>query len=271
MNRFYELFYNVSKLSIHEKKVLITLLNKDINSERNDLEKEISLKKNHEKLIKEINEKNNFWRNKLYQTYPFCYDLHSEFQNDDFKKLYSDIETLLKKINLEPVEMIEAGFRRPFYVTQELADFFLHADLGFVSETEVPLNYILWPLLKDRIISKTLASKLFFIYIKKYEFKENDRKYYKAGPEMEKYLRKYLTELEIEDIKEPSFNKYLTDSEDMKRNKEFFNRNKFLFNRTNVLLEKGFIPRSSLTEEQNINLEKYTSILRDVESIIQIY
>jgi cell division protein FtsI/penicillin-binding protein 2 len=57
MNKFHKLLYNVSKLSISEKKVLITLLNKDINSGKVLKEKTKEKPLKNQKLSLSLNEK----------------------------------------------------------------------------------------------------------------------------------------------------------------------------------------------------------------------
>jgi hypothetical protein len=162
--------------------------------------------------------KNNyFWRNKLYKDYP-------SLEEKDYLKVYSYI-ALGKKIldkTFDP-HMQNVGFQKLIYIKQELLNFLLNADLGTykTDNLEVPINYILLPVLDKNIFNIATTSTLFRKYLNKYKFMEGEKIYYRVGPEMDKYLNKQLTELENNTNKP-------------------FNRNKFTFNRINEIVHKLF-------------------------------
>ena len=83
---------------------------------------------------------NSFWRNKLYKKYPFLLS-HIQKRND-LKFLYRDIEKEIEKLK-RATNGENKGFMTLKYISPEFANFFLNADFGNISNTNIPLNYIL--------------------------------------------------------------------------------------------------------------------------------
>jgi hypothetical protein len=169
---------------------------------------------------------NDFWRNKLYRKYPFL--LSHIQQRNDLKSLYRDVEKEIEKIKTESNGK-NSGFDKLQYITPEFSNFFLNADFGNIPDTSVPLNYILWPLLRKGIFTHNLAQKLLSFHLRKYEIREDaetagilyQKIFYTVSPEMNVYLNNSLTDLEKDNIR-------------------VFNRNKFIYKNFSRLIMKGF-------------------------------
>lgn len=101
------------------------------------------------------------------------------------REFYRTVEGQIKQVTttaFKPKKLI--GFNLPSYIAPNLSRFLLQADIGVIPQTQVPLNYILWPVLKENILTQVLATKLLVMYLKKYAFSENGKKYFRAGPDI---------------------------------------------------------------------------------------
>ena len=191
-----------------------------------------------------------FWRNKLYKTYPFARKLQEKFPITNFRKFYGDVEREIKSVTVIPEdrERRAGGFDMPSFIRPELRNFFMYADFGVIPNTEVPLNYILWPIVQKGIMSRALTTKLLVLHMMpKHRFVDDDgKKYFRASPEMELYLNKYLEELELKERGRP---------------KLAFSRHKFVFNRLQAIVNSGFLPQTKLTKPE---LQSYYSLTKNI-------
>ncbi len=96
-----------------------------------------------------------FWRNKLYKTYPFARKLQEKYPITNFRKFYQDVERN-KALRGNGEERV-GSFDMPSFIKPELRNFFTYADFGVISGTEVPLNYILWPILQKELCQDLLV------------------------------------------------------------------------------------------------------------------
>lgn len=185
------------------------------------------------KINKYVCQNNDFWRNRLYKEYPFARNLDTK----NSKKLFQEIESEINNINTLTEEDVNAtGFDTPAYVRPELIEFLLQADLGVVGKNQIPLNYFLHPALRKGILRASMVTSLLVRYLKKYKFVENGKFKYRIGDDMDKYLGKYLKQIEDHDI---AINKPVP-----------FNRNNFIFNRILSAVSKFMFPRNDLTPAQ---------------------
>jgi hypothetical protein len=151
---------------------------------------------------------------------------------------------------------IEKGFGKGIYISEDLYNFLKHGNFGFIPKTEIPLNFLLIPLLEKRILSFDAITNLFLIYIKINKLSEGS--HYKVNSDMEKYLEKYLILLEEQD-------KNMDIPESFK-----FNRHGFRLNRLPELTSQGILQSSSYTKEQEEELKspEIISLLSKIRQII---
>ena len=199
-----------------------------------------------------------FWRNKLYKTYPFARKLQEKYPIGNFRKFYGDVEREIKNIKVIPKDREDrtGGFDMPSFIKPELINFFMYADFGVIPNTQVPVNYILWTIIQKGIMSRALTTKLLFLHmIPKHRFVGDDgKKYLRASPEMEMYLNKYLEELEL---KERGIERF-----DLRgRPKLSFSRHKFVFNRLQAIINPGFLPQTELTKP---TLQLFYSLTKNI-------
>jgi hypothetical protein len=141
----------------------------------------------------------------------------------------------MKEINSQVVDVNNVS--RGLYIREEMIDFLSHANFGFFPGTEIPLNFSFFPLLDLKIFPVVFLTRLFQTYaeVNNLQFSENGKKYYKAGPDMEKYLGNYLDALEEKDREKGEVY-------DAKGNlKPSFNRNRFVFNQHPSIYSYGFV------------------------------
>jgi len=203
------------------------------------------------KINNDVCKNNNFWLRKLYFKYPFSKNLY--FDTSNMKNMYENIEKEInKKFEENSENIIIEEFDKPSFIKSEFADFLLNTNFD-ITYNNIPINFIFYNILKRKIFSYSLANILVNIYLAKYKFVENDGKtYYKVGPEMNKYLDSYLTELENKNIDE----------------KRSFNRNKFQFNKISSIIYSLFI-KKSLTVFENRELSDSIQILKYLKNIIK--
>jgi len=183
-----------------------------------------------------------FWINK--------YPSSVLIEDRDYKKFKKFIALGRKALaNIPDQNFQNSGFGRIRHIKQELVDFLLNADFGDYKSNGivVPLNYILFPLLDNKFLNMASVTKLFTIYLMKYKITANGQKFFQAGPEMNRYLNKQLTELEND------------------KNKSF-DRNKFRFNKIpyiiSKLFESGYVQNP--TTDMLLNIGKVQYILRNL-------
>jgi hypothetical protein len=175
-----------------------------------------------------------FWKLKLRKEYPEIKTLY-------FPKLDASIYIKLKKTlrNIENTTFekhvrIGAGFESPVFVKPAMKEFLLNTNFGNIDG--IPINYYLYPLLKQNIMNRVIITILLAKYFRKLEtFQENGRTYFKVDGHINSYLHEYLDEIEKEDSLKPQ----KQDSRGMNIPK--FNRNKFLMNRIQSIGQKGII------------------------------
>ena len=183
------------------------------------------------RINRDICANNSFWRNKLYKKYPFLLS-HIQKRND-LKFLYRDVDKEIEKL-----KRVSGGQNKGFmtlkYISPEFANFFLNTDFGDIPNTNIPLNYILWPLLQKGIFTTAIAQRLLIIHLKNYKYHEEDGKvYYSSSPDMNLYLNKSLTEIENDETRP-------------------FDRNKFVFRDIPRFLKKGFLNTESVTPDREL-------------------
>ena len=167
-----------------------------------------------------------FWRNKLYKTYPFARKLQEKFPITNFRKFYGDVEREIKNIIIKPQTTERMSpLSVPLFISPELINFFMFSDFGVITDTEIPLNYILWLTLQKGVMSRDLATVLTTMHLNKYIFRENGKKFIKSSPEMDLYLGKYFDALNI-------------------------SKNKFVYSNLPRILNLGFLPSRDLTGSQ---------------------
>lgn len=138
------------------------------------------------------------------------------------------------------------GFAKGSFLRPELVEFLRNANFGNDSEGR-PLKETLEPLLKQSMLSRAILTPLLTIYmfVNGHRFMEGGKVYFRAGPEMVKYLGAYLTALEQGD-------KNLSDDERRSSNgqvKPRFDRNKFVYNRLQSIVNPGIIPARDLDQQ----------------------
>jgi hypothetical protein len=196
----------------------------------------------------------NFWRNKLYKTYPFARKLQEKYPITNFKKFYADVDKEVKFITRVPEKIIDNTFNRPSFIKQNLVDFFLYSDFGLIPGTDVPLNYILWPILQKGVISRSISTILLSNHLRKYIFIDHGKKYFRVSPEMELYLGNYITDLESKE--ERAGNVF-----DARGNlKVPFSKGKFVYNKIPSILSPGFIQGSRLESFEFLTENIYNKV-----------
>ena len=177
-----------------------------------------------------------FWRSKLYKTYPLAVKRLQQFPVSDLKKFYGKFDREMKRVTtLHPtVDYTITSFDLPRFISPELINFYLFADFGKIPGTELPINYLLLPLLERGVMSRSLATPLMTMHIMKNSFTENGKKFFKATPDMELYLGTYMDELEQKEQGRPD--KF----DAIGRLLLPFSRNKFVFNRLHSIMSPGF-------------------------------
>ena len=187
---------------------------------------------------KYVYQNNDFWRNKLYKEYPFSRNLDTT----NSRKLYHEIvkELDIEKVNTFTEEDINVTeFDTPVYLRPELVDFLLQADLGVIGKNQIPQKYFIFPFLRKGILRTPMITSLLSSYLKKHQFVENGKFKYRVGDDMNRYLGKYLKQVEDDDI----------------AYRIPFNRNGFDFNRLRNLASKFKIPDNELTPSQILALK----------------
>ncbi len=182
------------------------------------------------KINKYVFENNHFWRNRLHREYPFSSSLKLN-QNQNFRKFYQEIENHAQDADtLTSADNSTSVFAKPLFIRLELADFLLQADLGFIRGTKIPVNYIIWSALKKRVLSRNIISRLFVRYFENKFFSDGKTKCFHVDDDMNRYLSKYLKEIE--------------------ESHNTFNRNKFVWKDFALIINKMVMVETQLTTSQ---------------------
>lgn len=147
------------------------------------------------------------------------------------------------------------GFAKGSFLRQPMIDFLRTANLGGVDGPQggTPVRDVLKPLLDAGLLSRSILTVLMTIYEFANELRSEvgGKKYFSAGPDMNKYLGPYLTQLEREDAaKSPAQMKTKTG-----KPRAPFNRNQFVYNRLQNIVQLGLFDKADLTPDQQAYLE----------------
>ena len=162
------------------------------------------------------------------------------------------------------------GFTKGSFLRDPLIDFLRTANLGGTRGPQggESLNEVIEGLLDAGLLSRSILTVLFTIYefANGLRFEDDGKKYFRAGPDMVKFLGPYLSTLEATD-------RAKTDEEmlDKKGNpKPRFDRNKFVYNRLQSIGNPGIVPKDELDEAQVDYLEnpQVKQRLKDVQDIV---
>jgi hypothetical protein len=160
------------------------------------------------------------------------------------------------------------GFNQASFLEAPLVNFLRSANLGNVPNTNTPLREVLKPVLDNNVLSRGILTPLLTIYEfhNNLRFEQDKKKFFRAGPDMEKYLGPYLTALEASD-------RAKTDAQMMDKNgkaKMRFDRNRFVYNRLQSIVNPGFKKQDSLTAEESAwaSLPEVEQTLAQIQSIV---
>lgn len=162
-----------------------------------------------------------------------------------------------------------AGFDHGSFLREPLVDFLRTANFGGVNGPAggEPIRDVIAPLLENNLLSRSILTVLFTIYelANGLRFEEDGKKYFRAGPDMVKFLGPYLSTLESQD-------RAKSDEEmlDAKGNpKPRFDRNKFVYNRLQSIGNPGVRPKRDLKAEELEYLEN-PQVKETLESVQEI-
>lgn len=175
-----------------------------------------------------------------------------------------------KKRAVDPSKTRNNEFSKGSFLRQPLLDFVSTANFGGVNGPSGGQNIrdVLRPLLEAGLLSRAILTILFTIY----EFANglrtevNGKKYFSAGPDMERHLGPYLTALENAD-------RAKTEAQlmDKKGNvKPRFDRNRFVYNRLQSIVQPGLFPTSELDADRVAYLDnpQVKKMLADTETVL---
>ena len=197
---------------------------------------------------------NDFWRNKLYRDYPE----YRYYKQGNFRQIYKDVIIVNRLLNDIPSHILNA-FELPVFLKPEIINFVRNADFGNIIGTNIPLNFLLEPLLQRKILNRQILSILFGKYILQYRYQIDNKNYYKVGPEMNQYLSLYLDEVEKRD------------KEINRIDRLIFDRNKFAYYKLQSIINQGIILSSSLSIEERKQLQdkNINNLLSQVRDLIR--
>ena len=158
------------------------------------------------------------------------------------------------------------GFAKGSILTPELVSFLQNANFG---PQTASLRAAMSGLLQSRVLSRAILTPLLTLYefSNGLRFQGADGKvYFRAGPEMERYLNPYLTKLEQDDAA-------LSDADRTDKNgkvKPRFDRNQFIYSRLQSIVNQGILPSESLPQEYKDYLEQpaVKDQLRQVQELV---
>ena len=183
------------------------------------------------------------------------------------KKNYTARGTKKKRVQRESARQ-GLGFGTPSFLEAPLVEFLRGADLGFVPNTKTRLQDVLEPVLQYGILSRAIMTPLLTIYEfhNGLRFEQDGKKFFRAGPQMEKYLNPYLSALEASDRAKSAAE--MTDKNG--KQKLRFDRNKFVYNRLQSIVNPGFRAQDSLneTEKQYVNSPEIQATLQNIQAVV---
>ena len=160
------------------------------------------------------------------------------------------------------------GFGTPSFLEAPLVEFLRNASLGTVPGSSERLQSVLEPVLQYGILSRAIMTPLLTIYEfhNGLRFEQDGKKFFRAGPQMEKYLNPYLAALEASDRAKSAAE--MTDKNG--KQKLRFDRNKFVYNRLQSIVNPGFRAQDSLneTEKQYVNSPEIQATLAQIQAVV---
>ena len=163
------------------------------------------------------------------------------------------------------------GFAKGSFMKPELVEFIRHANFGTVGGPAgggQNVRDVLAPLLEASLLSRSLLTVLFTIYefANRLRTEVDGKKFFSAGPEMNKYLGPYLTQLEAED-------RAKTDAEMVDKKgtvKPRFDRNRFVYNRLQSIVKPGLYTTDELDAEHLAAIEspQIKQALKDAQEVL---
>ena len=163
------------------------------------------------------------------------------------------------------------GFAKGSFLQEDLINFLKNANFGTVNGPSgggQAVRDVIAPLLEKGLLSRSLLTVLLTIY----EFANglrtvvDGKKYFSAGPEMERYLGAYLAQLEASDRAKTD-----ADLVDKKgKMKPRFDRRRFVYNRLQSIANPGIFEADQLTEQHRAYLEDagVKQALQDAQSVL---
>jgi hypothetical protein len=188
---------------------------------------------------------NNFWRNKLYKDYP-NYDFQQKHNAENYKKIYQQmvIEKLIENTPDTSTQSYQ-GFKKPVFLKPEMINFLKNANFGNVIGTNIPINFLLAPLLEKGVLNYCILSPLFANHLKPYQVSKGK---FTASPEMNRYLSSYFDEIEKREIE--------------KHAEVRFNRNSFLYTKIMPIMQAGML-KGNPNKDVNPLLSKVGKIIKE--------
>ena len=206
--------------------------------------------------IYEICAKNDIWLYKLNKEFPNQYT--GVFSPKDAYIILYKWKQTGKNLGSPADRMY--GFNAPVFLKQPLIDFISNANFG-ETQSGTPIRDIIAPLVKNRVLTRSMLTYLFTLYIKSNNLKQG--KYISAGPDIKKYLGDYLEELEAAGLAK-------TDGELIGRRgiKPRFNREHFFYSRILSIYNLGIYKENELDETQkklltNPTIQKASLLIRE--------
>ena len=142
------------------------------------------------------------------------------------------------------------GFAKGSFLRPELLAFLQNANFGGVLGPAggQSVREVIAPLLQAGLLSRSLLTVLFTIYefVNGLRFEQDGKKFFSAGPDMQKFLGPYLSQLEAAD-------RAKTDAEmvDKKGNPKLrFDRNRFVYNRLQSIVQPGLFSKGELDQQR---------------------
>jgi hypothetical protein len=140
------------------------------------------------------------------------------------------------------------GFAKGSFLRPELLAFIQNANFGGVLGPAggQSVREVLQQLLQAGLLSRSLLTVIFTIYefANGLRFEQDGKKFFAAGPDMNKYLGPYLSQLEAADRARSD-----ADMVDKKGNAKMrFDRNRFVYNRLQSIVQPGLFRKEELDQ-----------------------
>jgi hypothetical protein len=173
----------------------------------------------------------------------------------NYDYLFGNFVEQYKKLQENNGKFMDGGFAQASFIQPPLVDFLRNANFGNIAGTDIPLQFVLEPALKYGILNRVIVTILLTMYLKKLRY-EDDKKYIRSGPEMNRYLGEYLNALEASDRD--------------KAHPKPFDRNKFFYNRIHAIVQPGFRSRESLSSEEREYLknDRVKALLFQIQDVV---